>query len=84
MDAMEKAARARREALETITGALAVSSDAMLVNVFTGYGGRIRDSAGAYLARLYGVTASCTVSETAAVKAWLHKAQQDCSESGRA
>lgn len=73
----EKLARNRREALTTVTTVLAVVPDTSLVKNFTDYGGRVRFSAGTYLARFYGIIGNCTEGEAQAVKAWLKKATQE-------
>jgi hypothetical protein len=77
IDPMARANRNRREGMGMVLMACDGSSHDRLVEVWSGYGGRVRFSGGAYLARMYGITASCTISDTAAVKAWLRKARAE-------
>lgn len=48
-----------------------IADSADVVNAFVGAGGRLGFSNGTNYARLFGISASCTVSEADAVKAWV-------------
>ncbi len=80
MGALEKAARHRREGIESVLVACDAQPNDQLVPVWANYGGRIRFGSGTHLARLYGITATCTASDVDAVKAWMRRARDFLAE----